>query len=229
MPNVAFSVLAAFGAAKASQTMAAARTTTGTAREAVPVIVRSLVPHGRRQLSSAARSRRRRGHPLCGGRWPCGRAGGHGRGGRSPASEGDRRASGQSPAAVPLAVRGRSPSQTSARDSGRGQGARSQANRWIRRDLATRRSARRPARSPNGLLPRAARSLLAEPTALNRSRGTGLTDSLHAFPGRLTTRGRACGRMPPVGGTACRERVPPTGRLRRHAARQTLPQERGVR
>ena len=56
-----------------------------------------------------------------------------------------------------LAVRGRSPSQTSARDSGRGQGASSQANRWIRRDLATRRSARRPARSPNGLLPRAAR------------------------------------------------------------------------
>jgi len=41
----------------------------------------------------------------------------------------------------------------------RGQGARSQANRWIRRDLATRRSARRPARSPNGLLPRAARCL----------------------------------------------------------------------
>ena len=59
--------------------------------------------------------------------------------------------------ARPLAARGRSPSQTSARDSGRGQGARSQANRWIRRDLATRRSARRPARGPNGLLPRAAR------------------------------------------------------------------------
>ncbi len=63
---------------------------------------------------------------------------------------------------IKLAVRGRSPSQTSARDSGRGQGARSQANRWIRRDLATRRSARRPARSPNGLLPRAASGRAAQ-------------------------------------------------------------------
>jgi len=61
-----------------------------------------------------------------------------------------------------LAARGRSPSQTSARDSGRGQGARSQANRLIRRDLATRRSARRPARRPKGLLPRAARPRRAD-------------------------------------------------------------------